>query len=556
MRQERAAVDVAERPRFVAMSPKRRRSAPSRGFADRRDDYDDDEFVVVEGAGATTTSLRSGGRATTRWSCGRRRGVGRTTTSATIPRLAPLPRRGLVPRRLLAGVEGGTRARGASATRRRMARPPRGPAAASARWGGADGWCARRLHYLRVWNRRARGTRQGTDEAVERLKALRRRRTSARSARKSARRRAAEVRETRRDLEQVARPRARRSRKSRGRRGRRRGRVEEENEAPRRSSRRPRRRRPRRSTANNASLTTRLSRPRHAVRPGSPRGAPALRARLVQGVDVVGFSGCAPSAHRRVAAVWLTTRRDNLIARVRGEMLAMSARTAARDRAGLATGVRVSPGVQASQAAPRASRYAIASSRCRRGHRGVVVLLLGHGGPLRELGVLEPQGQRAASARSRCAGSRSAARCGPRPGGRAPGDLGGRRRGRRPPRPAAAAAAPRPGRRRPTPPRQPRPAPSCPRPRRERLLCQSVAVRVEGDRLARCGVLGVLQACREASSSARALTALAFIRSPSRLAMNAGGSRADMGAGDHLLLGRDLRVGGHCCGSAVCRGAK
>ena len=47
MRQERAAVDVAERPRFVAMSPKRRGDAVQ-GFAERRDDYDDDEFVVVE----------------------------------------------------------------------------------------------------------------------------------------------------------------------------------------------------------------------------------------------------------------------------------------------------------------------------------------------------------------------------------------------------------------------------------------------------------------------------------------------------------------------------
>ena len=44
MRQERAAVDVAERPRFVAMSPKRRGDAVQ-GFAERRDDYDDDEFV-------------------------------------------------------------------------------------------------------------------------------------------------------------------------------------------------------------------------------------------------------------------------------------------------------------------------------------------------------------------------------------------------------------------------------------------------------------------------------------------------------------------------------
>ena len=93
---------------------------------------------------------------------------------------------------------------------------------------------------------------------------------------------------------------------------------------------------------------------------------------------------------------------------------------------------------------------------------------------------------------------------------------------------------------------------------RERLLCQSVAVRVEGDRLARCGVLGVLQACRKSfvlregvdGSCFYCVLLLGLGRDEAPAALRGGHEAGD------FLLGRDLRVGGHCCGSAVCRGAK
>ena len=104
----------------------------------------------------------------------------------------------------------------------------------------------------------------------------------------------------------------------------------------------------------------------------------------------------APRLLRCVMSLWYLARRCSRA----------SARTAARDRAGLATGVR-SRQASVPSRRRRASRYAMASSlQATRGHRRPsVVLLLGHDEHVarHQLGVLEPQGQRRVRASSRCA---------------------------------------------------------------------------------------------------------------------------------------------------------
>ena len=152
MRQERAAVDVAERPRFVAMSPKRRGDAVQ-GFAERRDDYDDEEFVVVERRRRDDdvfAERRPRDDPVVVWQAPRR---WEDDDERDDSRLAPLPRRDWFHdgySRESRRYPGSRRQR----YRRRGWRAPRGRS--DARSGsGAEGWCARRLHYLRAWNRRA-----------------------------------------------------------------------------------------------------------------------------------------------------------------------------------------------------------------------------------------------------------------------------------------------------------------------------------------------------------------------------------------------------------------
>ena len=142
MRQERAAVDVAERPRFVAMSPKRR-DARSKALRTGETTMTMRNLSSSSGAGATTTSLWSGGprrpgrRLAGAAAVGRRRRARRFKVGAAAAA-------GLVPRRLLAGVEKVPGLAAPALLAGGLARPPREDRSDAAQWdvvraGGAVG---------------------------------------------------------------------------------------------------------------------------------------------------------------------------------------------------------------------------------------------------------------------------------------------------------------------------------------------------------------------------------------------------------------------------------
>ena len=204
MRQERAAVDVAERPRFVAMSPKRRGDAVQ-GFADRRDDYDDDEFVVVERRRRDDdvfAERRPRDDPVVVWQAPRRY---EDDDERDDSRLAPLPRRDW----FHDGYSRESRKYPGSRRQRYSQegwRAPREDQSDAAQWE----WCGRVVRAApplppRVEPPRVKSTRQRQDEAVERLEKLC---VAADERAKRAEERqealAKELRETRRDLEQVA----------------------------------------------------------------------------------------------------------------------------------------------------------------------------------------------------------------------------------------------------------------------------------------------------------------------------------------------------------------
>ena len=204
MRQERAAVDVAERPRFVAMSPKRRGDAVQ-GFAERRDDYDDEEFVVVERRRRDDdvfAERRPRDDPVVVWQAPRRYDDDDERDDS---RLAPLPRRDW----FHDGYSRESR-RYPGSRRQRYSqegwRAPREDRSDTAQWE----WCGRVVRAApplppRVEPPRVKSTRQRQDEAVERLEKLC---VQADERAKRAEERqealAKELRETRRDLEQVA----------------------------------------------------------------------------------------------------------------------------------------------------------------------------------------------------------------------------------------------------------------------------------------------------------------------------------------------------------------
>ena len=200
MRQERAAVDVAERPRFVAMSPKRRGDAVQ-GFADRRDDYDDDEFVVVERRRRDDdvfAERRPRDDPVVVWQAPRR---WEDDDERDDSRLAPLPRRDW----FHDGYSRESR-RYPGSRRQRYSQEGWRAAPREDQWE----WCGRVVRSApplppRVEPPRVKSTRQRQDEAVERLEKLC---VQADERAKRAEERqealAKELRETRRDLEQVA----------------------------------------------------------------------------------------------------------------------------------------------------------------------------------------------------------------------------------------------------------------------------------------------------------------------------------------------------------------
>ena len=90
---------------------------------------------------------------------------------------------------------------------------------------------------------------------------------------------------------------------------------------------------------------------------------------------------------------------------------------------------------------------------------------------------------------------------------------------------------------------------------REGLRRERVAVCVGGHGLARRRVLGVLQARRERFVLREGVDGSCFY-CVLLLGLGRDEAPAALGGGHqacYFLLGRDLRVGRHCCGSAVCR---
>lgn len=202
MRQERAAVSEVERPRF-AMSPKRRGDAVQ-GFAERRDDYDD-EFVVVERRRRdddVSAERRLRDDPVVVWQAPRR-DYGEDERDAHA--LAPLPRRDW----FHDGYSRDSRRHPGSRRQRYSQegwRAPRDDRPDAASWE----WCGRSIRSEpplppRVEPPRVKSTRQKQEEAVERLEKL------CLEADKRAKRAeerqealAKQLTETRRDLEKVA----------------------------------------------------------------------------------------------------------------------------------------------------------------------------------------------------------------------------------------------------------------------------------------------------------------------------------------------------------------